>query len=96
MPRRWSPPAADHFARWNPDGRELYYLSPDGRLMSVSVRTGAVLTFGTPVTVFVIGSRRWIDFDVAQDGQRFLALIPEVVLSEQPLTALQHWNTTPR
>jgi len=81
--------------RWNADGRELYYLSPDERLMTVPVRTGAALTFGTPVTLFGIGSRRWIDFDVAQDG-RFLALIPEVVPREQPLTVLQHWNNTPR
>ena len=66
--------------RWNADGRELYYLSRDGRLMAVPVRTGAALTFGTPVTLFGMGSRRWIDFDVAQDGLRFLALVPEVVL----------------
>jgi hypothetical protein len=64
--------------------------------MSVPVQMGAALTFGTPVTLFGVGSRRWIDFDVDQDGQRFLAVIPEVVLREQPLTALQHWHTTPR
>ena len=82
--------------RWNADGRELYYLSPDGRLMAVPVQTGAALKLGTPVTLFGIGNRRWIDFDVDRDGQRFLALIPEVVLREQPLTALQHWNTPER
>jgi Tol biopolymer transport system component len=83
------------FARWSAGGRELYYLSQDGRLMTVPVRTGSALTFGAPATLFGVGSRRWIDFDVDQDGQRFLALIPEVLLREQPLTALQHWNPTP-
>ena len=50
------------------------------------MRAAAASTFGTPVTLFGIGSHRWIDFDVAPDGPRFLALIPEVVLREQPLT----------
>ena len=79
-------------ARWSGDGRELFYVSADSRLVAVPVRTEPGLQVGSPVTLFAIGSRRWGDFDVSPDGKRFLALIPEVVSNEQPLTALQHWN----
>ena len=36
------------------------------------------------------------DFDVAPDGKRFLARIPEVVAAEQPLTAILNWSATAR
>jgi hypothetical protein len=29
-----------------------------------------------------------VGYDLSPDGQRFLAIIPEVVASEQPLTAI--------
>jgi hypothetical protein len=51
------------------------------------------LNVGTPVTLFAVGSRPWLDFDASPDGKRFLAIIPEVVADEQPLTAILNWNT---
>ena len=79
-------------ARWSADGRALYYVSSDHRLMTASVRTGAALEIGTPTTLFAIAGGDWLDFDVARDGERFLVLISEAVINTQPLTALQHWN----
>jgi Tol biopolymer transport system component len=41
--------------RWNRDGRELFYIALDGRLMAVSIRTapdGTALHAGTPVARF--------------------------------------------
>ena len=83
-------------ARWRADGRALYYLSPDRRLMSVAIGTASPLTVGTPATLFAIAGRGWGDFDVSRDDQRFLAVIPDVVVNVAPLTALQHWNTPPK
>ena len=78
-------------ARWSRDGRELLYLSGDGRMVSVPIRTNPTLDLGTPSTLFGVGARGWMDFDVAPDGTRFLALIPELVADEQPLKAILNW-----
>ena len=61
--------------RWRPDGKELYYLAPDARLMAATVVTqGATLTPGTPEALFQThitqGTNRQ-QYDVARDG-RFL------------------------
>jgi Tol biopolymer transport system component len=79
-------------ARWSRDGSELLYLSLDGRMESVPVRTTPALNLGAPSTLFGVGPRGWLDFEVSPDGKRFLALIPEVVANEQPLKALVNWS----
>jgi hypothetical protein len=43
---------------------------------------------GPSRTLFTLqGPYRWVDYDVAPDG-RFLAILPESLASEQPLTVL--------
>jgi Tol biopolymer transport system component/tRNA A-37 threonylcarbamoyl transferase component Bud32 len=79
-------------ARWSRDGSELLYLSLDGRMEAVPVRTTPALSLGAASTLFGVGSRGWLDFEVSPDGKRFLALIPEVVADEQPLKALVNWS----
>jgi hypothetical protein len=79
--------------RWNPNGRELFYVSPDGRLVSVPVRTRPSLELGSPVSVFPIaGKSGWRSFEVAPDGGRFLAIVPEVLGDELPLTVVANWT----
>jgi Tol biopolymer transport system component len=75
-------------ARWTRGGREIVYLSPDSRMMAVPVRTSPVVELGTPSTLFATANRRRVSFDVSPDGERFLVIIPEIVASEQPLTAI--------
>lgn len=62
---------------WSRDGRELYFLAPDGNLMSSAVKAVANdLEFGTPAALFKtrmlgrVGSVA--EFDVTPDGQRFI------------------------
>jgi serine/threonine protein kinase len=84
-------------ARWSGDGRTLYYQSSDRRLMAVPIQfASTTLAIGRPTTLFAISSSGWIDFDVTRDDQRFLAIIPDVVVNVAPLTALQHWNVPPK
>ena len=83
-------------ARWNPNGREVVYLSPDGRLIVVPVRTTPVLELGKEEILTVLKGKPWIDFDIAPDGQRFLAVVRDLVAEEQPLTAKIRWNQTVR
>ena len=86
------------FPRWRPDGKELYYLGPDGQMMAAPIAaTGATLEPGTPVALFqthIVGgaafNRQGRQYDVARDG-RFLI---NTVLDEAtaPITLLLNWK----
>jgi len=39
-------------ARWRNDGKELFYLSLDGKVMSVDVKTATALEAGAPKMLF--------------------------------------------
>jgi Tol biopolymer transport system component len=79
--------------RWSRDGRELFYLSGDRRLMSVAVRTAPSLELGRPQPLFDLkGKWSWSTFDVSSDGKRFLAIEPEVVADELPLSVVVNWT----
>lgn len=78
--------------RWSRDGREIFYVSSDLRMMSVPVRTTPTLELGKPATLFAVANRHWVGFDASPDGKRFLIITPEVVANEEPLTAIQNWN----
>src|SRR5204862_2044448 len=61
---------------WRRDGNELFYLSPDGTMMGVEVKTasdsGQVLQYGTPQRLFQTRATNPFAWDVAPDGSRFL------------------------
>ena len=89
--------------RWRRDGRELFYLGLDDKLMSVSVSFGARgqnLDFGTPTPLFraplpnqaaPVGITRQ-QYSVSPDGQRFLInkVVEEVVTT--PITIILNWK----
>ena len=64
------------FPRWSPRGDELYYLTPKGEMMAVSIKLTPTLAIGATNKLFdwekpsEARSGRW--YDVAPDG-RFLA-----------------------
>ncbi|MDL2717174.1 MAG: protein kinase [Acidobacteriota bacterium] len=79
--------------RWSRDGRELIITSADRRLISVPVRTSPDLSLGTPTALFPIAGRAgWSAFEPFPDGKRFLALVPEVIAAELPLTVIDGWR----
>jgi hypothetical protein len=65
--------------QWRADGRELFYLSPDGSLMSMRVDAGPEFTASRPVPLFTtninpFGGGTTAQYGVTADGQRFLGL----------------------
>jgi Tol biopolymer transport system component len=75
--------------RWRRDGRELFYLSSDGRLVAVPVRTHPSLELGTPVALFMAEKMaKRADFDVAPDGTRFIAVVDG---ADAAVAVIQHW-----
>jgi Tol biopolymer transport system component len=83
-------------ARWHPNGRELFYVSTDGRLMTVAVRTTPTLEVARPSALLTLPGRLWEDFAVSHDGQRFLAVVPEALAGEQPLSIVLNWTADAR
>jgi hypothetical protein len=79
-------------ARWSPGGQELFFLSNDGKMMVVPIRTAPSLNVGTPRELFSV-TRQWSDFAVSGDGQTFFAIVPELLAREQPLTAVLNWQS---
>src|SRR5262249_39655729 len=75
---------------WSRDGRELFYLSPDAKLMSVPVTTGAAFNPGTPQPLFRVqtepGLRRNV-YCPSADGKKFLFLVPSGE-NETPMTVM--------
>ncbi|MDX1390496.1 MAG: hypothetical protein R3344_15010, partial [Acidobacteriota bacterium] len=66
-------------AHWRRDGRELFYLSMEGTLMSVSIDTTSGFSAAAPVPLFDTGILVDTGLDqyaVTGDGQRFLIASP--------------------
>jgi Tol biopolymer transport system component len=79
-------------ARWGPDGQELFYLSSDRQMMVVPIRTEPSLHVGTPRALFPV-PRPWADFVVSADGRTFIAIVPDALARDQPLTAVLNWQS---
>jgi eukaryotic-like serine/threonine-protein kinase len=60
-----------HHAGWRSDGRQLYFVAPDGTLMASTLRSPGSFDFSPPVPLFRTDPPA-ADFEVAPDGQRFL------------------------
>jgi hypothetical protein len=64
--------------RWRRDGKELFYLASDGKLMAVDVQTTPQFSYGLPKALFdpnlISGGVPQFPFryDVTPDGKRFL------------------------
>jgi hypothetical protein len=82
--------------RWRRDGRELYYLSEDDKMMAVEIReSGSSLEVGVAKPLFqarTLGGpgRR---YDVSPDGQRFLINTVEGEEELSPLTPVVNWTS---
>jgi Tol biopolymer transport system component/predicted Ser/Thr protein kinase len=62
--------------RWRGDGRELFYVSSDRKVMSVDIHAGERLEAGTPHALFQTRILPPVEarnhYDVTSDGQRFV------------------------
>jgi serine/threonine protein kinase/Tol biopolymer transport system component len=88
-------------ARWRRDGKELFYVAPNGDMMSVDVKsTAGTLEASTPKVLFhppILGGQgggptaAW-RYDVSRDGQRFLINAATEEKTSTPVTVTTHWT----
>jgi serine/threonine protein kinase len=76
--------------RWRRDGRELYYMSGDGKIMAVEVEFSDTFRSGTPQALFD-APLKTTQFDVAADGQKFLLPMPDENTSNEPVHVVLNW-----
>jgi Tol biopolymer transport system component/predicted Ser/Thr protein kinase len=83
--------------RWRGDGKELFYLSSDGKVMAAPVTEGANFDVGAPVPLFQANPRETSAtselqfYDVSRDGQRFLINTEVREAEVKPMTVVLNW-----
>ena len=103
--RHWKISTAGGIApRWRRDGRELFYVAPDGTLMAVPVRPSAddqVFERSAPVRLFRVpiayggsipGGNVRQQYDVTPDGQHFVINVTTDEAIVPPITIVQNWT----
>ena len=82
--------------RWRGDGKELFYVSPDRKIVSVEIRPGSTLEAGVPKALFQTRIRPQIEarnhYDVTSDGQRFIVNSYRSEDATRPITVLAPWR----
>ncbi|HEY1249539.1 MAG TPA: protein kinase [Thermoanaerobaculia bacterium] len=79
---------------WRGDGKELYYRSPDQKLMAVEIRGGADFQAGVPQALFPIRIRPGNPrnkYAPSSDGQRFIVAAPLGRDAMSPTTIVLNW-----
>ena len=81
------------WAQWRQDGKEIFYISPEGQLMAAEIGViGGRLEVGRVQKLFDgVITNRDRTYDVSSDGQRFL-VVSDDVSSSRSLTLLQNWT----
>ena len=84
--------------RWRGDGKEVFYLSSDGKMLAAPVTMGAKLDAGTPVALFQPTLREQVSssdlfvYDVSRDGQRFLINTRVKQAESAPMSVVLNWT----
>ncbi|PWT90620.1 MAG: hypothetical protein C5B54_06815 [Acidobacteria bacterium] len=86
--------------KWRKDGEELFYLTSDGKVMSVEVKSGASFTFGAPKMLFrtpPLVAVPWAsafsdEYEPSPDGQKFLIRTPLSNSEFRSITVIFNWS----
>ncbi len=94
---KWQVSRGGSEPRWRRDGKELFYLSAEGKMMAAPVRLGISFEAGPPAVLFQTHLRQPISaqdvfsYDVTGDGQRFLINTKVDEPNASPLSIVLNW-----
>ena len=79
---------------WRADGKELFYITPDRKVMAASVELGASVAPGTPHELFTNSGAT--AYAPSRDGQRFLLNVPAggEGTTVSPVTIVLNWASS--
>jgi hypothetical protein len=81
--------------QWRGDGKEMFYLSNDGKLISVEVKTGGTFEAGISKALFDLSAVRMISgssYAVTADGQRFIFVSRMEEAAPSSLVVVVNWT----
>jgi serine/threonine-protein kinase len=81
---------------WSRDGREVFFMGPDGSMMAVPIRSITPFRAGNPLQLFkgpYFAALNGRTYDVTADGQRFLAIKEAAAQASagQQLLVVENW-----
>jgi Tol biopolymer transport system component len=77
--------------RWRGDGKEIFYLTPNGTVTSVSFGTDRGMEIGPPKVLFQVPGTE-VDWAVTRSGERFLLAAPAGHSMPSPFTVVFNWQ----
>jgi WD40 repeat protein len=81
-------------AVWRADGKELFYIGPDHKMMSVEILPGSTFLPQTPRALFTVAPGIAY-FAVTNDGERFLMPVPAAAsVPTPPYKIVLNWTAT--
>jgi hypothetical protein len=79
--------------RWSRDGKELYYIAPDRKMMAVPVKIGPSFEPGIAIPLFETRVVGFLPYDVSADGRFLLNTASDVAASTtSPVTIVLNWQ----
>jgi serine/threonine protein kinase/WD40 repeat protein len=86
--------AGGRFPRWRHDGRELFYISLDNKIISAEIAVqGTSLVIGKVTPLFQanpVSSAGWT-YDVSSDGKKLVVVSEANEKTAEPLTLISNW-----
>jgi hypothetical protein len=83
--------------KWRSDGKELFYITPDGKIMAAPVTVGANFDAGTASVLFqanpreMVATSEQVTYDVSKDGERFL-VNTRLKTGATPMSIVLNWT----
>jgi Tol biopolymer transport system component len=80
--------------RWRRNGKEIFYIAPDNKLMAVEISAGATFETAASKALFQTVPSRITGsyYDVSPDGQRFLVNTVTTAQTSAPITLVLNWT----
>ncbi len=82
--------------RWRGDGKMLYFIAPDRKLMAAAITAGDSVEAGVPEALFETRLPQlfpgYVGYDVSADGRRFLLANETEDRGETSLVVIANWR----
>jgi serine/threonine protein kinase len=80
--------------RWRRDGKELYYIALDGKMMAVPVKSSdSTFEPGVAIPLFETHVTSFVPYDVAPDGRFLLnTVMQDAAANTSPITVVLNWT----
>jgi hypothetical protein len=88
-------PAGGAQPAWRADGKELYYLGLDNKMMAIAVHADSTFHADSPAALFEMRPTQTpfsSSFDVSADGQKFLLNTSAVEDGSPPFSLVVNWT----